>query len=114
MHFAYWPPQLNVKVLPLHIKKQITEKYENEFYPWIEENWNKFTGVAEEGITKEQFLAADYGLKRFKGIINFMNSEDWSARLPETKEYLELVNKQRGWETKFLETFPIFKDIMNG
>ena len=89
-------------------------KYENEFYPWIEENWNKFTGVAEEGITKEQFLAADYGLKRFKGIINFMNSEDWSARLPEIKEYLELVNKQRGWETKFLETFPIFKDIMNG
>lgn len=114
MHFAYWPPQLNVKVLPLHIKKQITEKYENEFYPWIEENWNKFTGVTEEGITKEQFLAADYGLKRFKGIISFMNSEDWSARLPETKEYLELVNKQRGWETKFLETFPIFKDIMNG
>jgi hypothetical protein len=114
MHFAYWPPQLNVKVLPLHIKKQITEKYESEFYPWIEENWDKFTGVTEEGISKEQFLQADYGLKRFKGIINFMNSEDWSARLPEIKEYLELVNKQRGWETKFLETFPIFKDIMNG
>jgi hypothetical protein len=112
MHFAYWPPQLNVKVLPQHIKQQITLKYENEFYPWIEDNWDKFTGVKEAGITKEQFIAADYGLKRFKGIINFMNAEDWSQRLPETKEYLELVNKQRGWEDKFLKVFPIFEEIL--
>lgn len=112
MHFAYWPPQLNVKVLPQNIKKQIAEKYENEFYPWIEDNWDKFTGVKEAGITKEQFLAADYGLKRFKGIINFMNAEDWSQRLPETKEYLQLVNKQRGWEDKFLKAFPIFEEIL--
>ena len=27
MHFAYWPPQLNVKVLPSDVKKQITEKF---------------------------------------------------------------------------------------
>lgn len=114
MHFAYWPPQLNVKVLPEHIKKQISDKYENEFYPWIEDNWNRFTGVEESGISKEQFLQADYGLKRFKGIINFMNSEDWSARLPETREYLQLINKQRGWDNRFLDVFPIFKDIMNG
>lgn len=112
MHFAYWPPQLNVKVLPPEIKKQITLKYENEFYPWMEENWEKFTGVKEAGITKEQFIEADYGLKRFKGIINFMNSEDWSARLPETKEYLQLVNKHRNWDNKFLDVFPIFKDII--
>ena len=26
MHFAYWPPQLNVKVLPQDVKKEITEK----------------------------------------------------------------------------------------
>jgi MoaA/NifB/PqqE/SkfB family radical SAM enzyme len=114
MHFAYWPPQLNVKVLPLDVKKEITEKYQNEFYPWIEDNWQNFTGVAEAGITKEQFLNADYGVKRFKGIINFMNSEDWSMRLPETVEYLKLVNKQRNWDNKFLDVFPIFKGIMNG
>ena len=113
MHFAYWPPQLNVKVLPQHIKQKITDKYENEFYPWIDENWEKFTGVAEAGITKEEFLKAPYGLKRFKGIVNFMNAEDWSQRLPETKEYLQLINKQRGWETKFNEVFPILKDIVS-
>jgi hypothetical protein len=41
-----------------------------------------------------------------------MNSEDWSSRLPETKEYINLVNKQRNWEDKFLEVFPIFKEII--
>ena len=114
MHFAYWPPQLNVKVLPSHVKQIITKKYENEFYPWIEENWNKFTGVEEEKISKEVFLNASYGIQRFKGIINFMNSEDWSNRLPETVEYLTLLNKQRTWEKKFIKVFPIFKEILNG
>ena len=112
MHFAYWPPQLNVKVLPEHIKKEITDKYENEFFPWMEENWQLFTGVEEAGITKEQWLNAPYGMKRFKGIIKFMNSEDWSARLPETKEYLNLVNERRGWTERFPEVFPILKDIV--
>jgi len=112
MHFAYWPPQLNVKVLPKHIKKHITEKYEQEFYPWIDENWQKFTGVKEAGISKEQFLNAPYGLKRYKGIINFMNAEDWSARLPETKEWLQLINKQRNWTEKFNKTFPILKELV--
>jgi hypothetical protein len=51
-------------------------------------------------------------MKRFKGIIRFMNSEDWSARLPETKEYLNLVNERRGWTERFPEVFPILKDIV--
>jgi hypothetical protein len=113
MHFAYWPPQLNVKVLPTDVKTQIQEKYENQFYPWIHENWDKFTGVKENNITKEQFLNAPYGVKRYKGIIKFMNSEDWSQRLPETKEYLNLVNRQRNWDNKFLKIFPIFEGIIN-
>jgi len=112
MHFAYWPPQLNLKVLPLNVKQQITDKYEQEFFPWIDENWQTFTGVKEAGIDKDTFLNASYGLPRFKGIIRFMNAEDWTQRLPETREYLNLVNKQRGWETKFLEVFPIFKDVL--
>lgn len=112
MHFAYWPPQLNVKALPAGVKQQISEKYENEFYPWINENWDKFTGVVEQEISKEQFINAPYGLSRYKGIIKFMNSEDWGARLPETREYLTLLNRQRNWDNKFLEVFPIFKDVM--
>ena len=112
MHFAYWPPQLNVKVLPLELKKQITDKYENEFYPWMEENWQKFTGVKENNITHKQFFEDNpYGLKRYKGIINFMNSEDWSTRMPEFKEWVNLVNKQRGYDN-FEQIFPIFKGYL--
>lgn len=112
MHFAYWPPQLNVKVLPQSVKEQITRKYQEDLYPWMEENWQRFTGVAELGISKEQWLNAPYGIKRYQGIINFMNSEDWSARLPETREYINLVNARRKWDKRFLEVFPIFKDIL--
>ena len=112
-HLAYWPPQLNVKVLPEHVKQKITDKYENEFYPWVEENWDKFTGVKEAGIEKEKFLKAPYGIKRYQGLINFMNKEDWSARLPETKEYLSLVNRQRNWDNKFFKTFPIFEEVFD-
>ena len=111
-HFAYWPPQLNVKVLPQDIKQKIKDKYENEFYPWIDENWERFTGVKEAGISKDEFLKATYGLKRFKGVINFMMAEDWSERLPQTKEWINLLNKQRGWDDKFLKVFPIFEDIL--
>jgi hypothetical protein len=111
MHFAYWPPQLNVKVLPQEVKDQIEQKYE-EFYEWVEDNWQLFTGVTEAGITKEEFLNAPYGIKRYKGIVKFMQAEDWSERLPETREWIQQINKQRGWEDKFLNAFPIFKDIL--
>jgi organic radical activating enzyme len=112
MHFAYWPPQLNIKVLPKDIKQQITNKYENEFYPWIEDNWDKFTGVKEANIDKQTFMKSEYGIKRYKGLINFMHSEDWSVRLPETKEYLQLINKSRGFENSFEHDFALIKDIL--
>ena len=44
-------------------------------------------------------------------MIRFMKSEDWSVRLPETKDYLEKVDKYRG--TNFYKTFPEMKDIFN-
>jgi len=112
MHFAYWPPQLNVKVLPKDIKEKITNKFEKEFYPWCEDNWQSFTGVKEEGIDYKTWKEADYGVKRFNGLISFMNAEDWSQRLPETKEYLSLVNKTRNWNGKFVKNFPLLENII--
>ena len=109
MHFAYWPPQLNVKVLPNTIKEKITNKYKQEFYPWIDENWQKFTGVKEHNIDKDTFDNAVYGINRYKGLISFMNSEDWSQRLPETREYLNLIDKTRNLNYK--KIFPLLRDI---
>ena len=42
-------------------------------------------------------------------MLSFMESEDWSRRLPEMKEFLSLCDKQRG--ITFAETFPEMKDI---
>jgi len=104
MHFAYWPPQLNVKTLPKDYKNWVQKKYENEFYPWLEDNWQKSTGV--EDVSYDQWKDAPYGIKRYKGIINFMQSEDWSERVPELQEWLKLIDQSRG-----LDSGEIFPDL---
>ena len=44
-------------------------------------------------------------------MLKFMESEDWSIRLPEMKEFIALCDKQRG--NSFAETFPEMKDIFS-
>jgi len=111
-HFVYWPAHLNVKSLPVDFKAKCRAKYE-AWYPWWEENWELGVPSWHKGkITKEDFMQAEYGIKRLNGILNFMESEDWSQRLPEMKEFLSRCDAQRG--ITFEETFPEMKDIFNG
>ena len=111
-HFVYHPPHLNVKILPSWFKQKCREHYE-EFYPWWEENWELGVPTWNKGkVTKEQWRNASYGIDRLEGMLKFMESEDWSQRLPQMKEYLELLDKHRG--ISFHETFPEMKDIFNG
>jgi hypothetical protein len=44
-------------------------------------------------------------------MLSFMESEDWTQRLPEMKEFLDLCDEQRG--IHFAEVFPEMKDIFN-
>jgi hypothetical protein len=99
-HFAYWPPQLNVKVLPPEIKAQVRDRFE-QFYSWLDSNWQL---AVPNGVSKETFMNAGYGIKRLKSMANFMDKEDWSERLPELKEWITLLDKTRG--TDFVKTFP--------
>jgi MoaA/NifB/PqqE/SkfB family radical SAM enzyme len=111
-HFVYHPPHLNVKVLPKWFKEKCRQKYE-EFYPWWEANWQK--GVPEskkDYVTYDMWRDASYGINRLEGMLQFMESEDWSIRLPELKEYIQLIDNQRG--LNFAETFPEMKEIFNG
>lgn len=111
-HFVYHPPHLNVKVLPEWFKTEVRKKYE-EFYPWWEENWELGVPVWHKGkVTKEMFDAAPYGIKRLKGMLSFMESEDWSRRLPEMQEFLQRCDGQRG--NNFAEVFPEMRDIFDG
>tara|TARA_B100001057_G_scaffold451664_1_gene494881 strand:+ start:5999 stop:7399 length:1401 start_codon:yes stop_codon:yes gene_type:complete len=110
-HFVYHPPHLNVKVLPDWFKAECRKKYE-EFYPWWEENWELGIPSWHKGkVTKDDFMGAGYGIKRLKGMLNFMESEDWSRRLPEMQEFLKRCDTQRG--NTFAETFPEMKDIFS-
>lgn len=111
-HFVYHPPHLNVKVLPKWFKEECRKKYE-EFYPWWQENWELGVPSWHKGkITKERWIKAGYGLDRLEGMLKFMESDDWSVRLPEMKEYLEKLDDHRG--LSFYKTFPEMKDIFNG
>lgn len=101
-HFAYWPPQLNVKVLPKWFKDEVVRKYEEEFFPWIIENWRLCCNVQD--VTFEEWAAAPYGLDRIKGLLRFMQAEDWSERMPEFVEYIKLTDKVQGKD--FVATFP--------
>jgi MoaA/NifB/PqqE/SkfB family radical SAM enzyme len=108
-HFVYHPPHLNVKVLPKWFKQKCREKYK-EFYSWWESNWEK--GIPEwykGSVSYEEWKNASYGISRLEGMLNFMESEDWSNRLPETKEYLEKIDSVRN--LKFNEIFPEMKSI---
>lgn len=108
-HFVYHPPHLNVKVLPKWFKDLCRKKYQ-EFYPWWEDNWEKGIPSWHQGtVTKEQFIDASYGIKRLEGMLSFMESEDWSVRLPEMQEFLDLCDSQR--DIKFTQVFPEMKDI---
>jgi hypothetical protein len=110
-HFVYHPPHLNVKVLPKWFKEKCRQHYE-EFYPWWEENWH--LGIPswhKDKITYDTWRNAEYGINRLEGMLKFMESEDWSTRLPETKEFLDQCDAQRN--LKFEEIFPEMKDVFN-
>ena len=94
-HLAYWPPQLNIKALPIWFKAEIRQKFEKDFFPWLEKNWQLSTGVIEQGITYEQWRNSEYGIKRFEGLLGFMDAEDWSVRLPEMAEWCYTVADHR-------------------
>lgn len=92
-HFVYHPPHLNVKILPPWFKQKITEK----MHRFCDELRERFADDPE-------FLNNPYGIERLKGLVRFMNSEDWSNRMPEFVEYIQRMDTIRG--TDFKKVFP--------
>jgi MoaA/NifB/PqqE/SkfB family radical SAM enzyme len=92
-HFVYHPAMLNVKVLPPEFKAAVREKIEN--YAAI---------LTERFKDNPEFIKNSYGVPRLLGLVKFMESEDWSNRMPEFQEYIRLMDGVRG--TSFAKTFP--------
>ncbi len=78
---VHWPEYLNVKVLPKEYKEQVQE--------------------AMDEVRKE---FGDQPFDKFDGIVQFMNSQDWSHKIPEFQDYVRVLDKTRG--TDFYAVFP--------
>jgi hypothetical protein len=51
-----------------------------------------------------EFNNSPMGKMRWLGVIDYMMAEDWSDKLPMVKDYLRVLDKNRG--TDFRKTFP--------
>lgn len=88
-HLVYLPSYLNVRVLPKHLKDQVSANVEL---------------FCSSKMQDKEFVSNPYGLKRWQGLVHYMNQEDWTNKLPMLEDYLSVTDAQRG--TSFLKTFP--------
>jgi sulfatase maturation enzyme AslB (radical SAM superfamily) len=88
-HLVYLPSYLNVRVLPLSLKKIVQKRIEY---------------FCSRKIYDSEFTNNPYGQQRWLGLVQYMMAEDWSKKLPVTVEYLEQCDQQRG--TNFRTIFP--------
>jgi organic radical activating enzyme len=93
VHLLWLPSWLSMRVLPKEDKLEVREKF-NELKTWLETNYQDSESL---GINP-------WGWKRWEGILDWMDEEDDTHLLPDFREYIITMDKQRG--TDFKSTFP--------
>ena len=93
-HLVYLPSYLNVRVLPKHLKDKVSETVDY---------------FCHRNMRDQEFVNNPYGLKRWHGLVTYMNSEDWSHKIPMLLDYLETTDQTRG--TNFRTIFPELENI---
>jgi MoaA/NifB/PqqE/SkfB family radical SAM enzyme len=88
-HLVYLPSYLNVRVLPKHLKDKVSESVDY---------------FCHRQMRNQEFVNNPYGLKRWQGLVQYMNQADWSDKLPTLLDYLEVTDQQRG--TNYRTIFP--------
>ena len=88
-HLVYLPSYLNVRVLPRHLKDKVSETIDY---------------FCHRRMHDHEFVNNPYGLIRWRGLVQYMNAEDWSDKLPALHEYLAITDQQRG--TDYTKVFP--------
>lgn len=94
VHLLWIPTWLSLRVLPKEDKLEVREKF-NELKQWL---WDNYTQDEEFWKTNP------YGWKRWEGILDWMDAEDHTNLLPDFREYISTMDRQRG--TNFSQTFP--------
>jgi hypothetical protein len=87
----------------------VRAKFE-ELFVWLEDNWQLCTGLPE-GMDKHTVLNTGYGIKRLRSLLDFMDKEDWSERMPELREWIRVLDKTRGLD--FKATFPEMSGLLD-
>jgi len=99
VHLLWIPTWLSIRVLPKEDKLEVREKF-NELKEWLEQN-NK---------DDESLGMNPWGWKRWEGILDWMDEEDDTHLLPDFREYINTMDKQRG--TDFRKTFPELQHLL--
>jgi hypothetical protein len=81
-------------VLPKEDKVEVRKLFA-ELKLWL---WDNYTQ------DDEFWLHNPYGWKRWEGILDWMDAEDHTNLLPDFREYIATLDKQRG--TDFTQVFP--------
>lgn len=95
-HLVYLPSYLNVRVLPKHLKDRVKKNVEY---------------FCSRRRADNEFVNNPYGLKRWIGLVQYMEAEDWSNKLPMLQDYIQVTDSTRG--TNFASVFPELKDLWN-
>lgn len=94
VHLLWIPTWLSLRVLPKEDKEEVRKLFE-ELKQWL---WDNYTQDDEFWVTNP------YGWKRWEGILDWMDAEDQTHLLPDFREYITTMDKQRGLD--FKTTFP--------
>lgn len=87
--YVHWPQYLNPKVLPKSVKEKVTAEFEKLY--------SEFSGQK---------------MSKYQGIVNLMNSEDWSYRFPQLQHYLSALDKFRDTDAPLVfDRLPIAESI---
>lgn len=94
VHLLWIPTWLSLRVLPKEDKDEVRRLFA-ELRDWL---WDNYTRDEEFWVTNP------YGWKRWEGILDWMDAEDHTNLLPDFREYITTLDKQR--KTNFKEVFP--------
>lgn len=102
-----YPKAINPKVLPQEIKRKITTDW-TEFKLTLDDDsiWqhHKWSNTKRKEQQKRRIVRyGDY-------VVDYMNSEDYSADLAETAEFINFMDRQNS--TSFAETYPELASIL--
>lgn len=95
LHLVYLPSYLNVRVLPKEVKELAKQN---------------ILSFANSSTRTEQFIKDPYGKQRWIGLVDYMEGEDWSHKLPAMIQYLEITDSTRG--NNFREVFPELSKVV--